>query len=147
MKQLVRPESGAIQVDPAVVIEVTRCDAHTVGAPDQTAPLRDVREAQRARPIGAHDEVVPVQAVRQRPRTRRRDQGLVERFSGAKHLALHQVDVEVAVVVEVEHRAAGAHDLADVELAGHPVEVHEVYPRLFGSIGEPRFTDWRCCRL
>ena len=51
--------------------------------------------------------------------------------------ALHQVDVEVAVVVVVEQGDAGRHDLRVVPLARHAVEVDEVEAGLFGALDEP----------
>ena len=115
-EQLVRPEPGTIHVDPAVVIDVTRRHPDAVGAHPETAPLGHVRETQGAGPVGVHLEVVPVQTIRQRPGVGR-EQGVVERLAGAEHLALDDVDVEVAIVVHVEQRHTGGHELADVELA------------------------------
>src|SRR6185369_5273992 len=45
-------------------------------------------------------------------------------------------DVEVAVVVVVEQRDARRHDLRVVELAGHPVEMHEVEAALLRAFSE-----------
>ena len=61
----------------------------------------------------------------------------------AEHLTLHQVDVEIAVVVVVEQPHARAHDLRVVQLSRHPVEVHEIDPRRFGPIDEPLAGRWR----
>ena len=112
-KQLVWPEAGAIQVDPAVIVDVTRCDAHTIRARARVqAALRgDVREAQGAGSVRVHLEIVPIQTIRRR-RSLERAGGAVR----AEQPALHEIDVEVAIVVEVEHRRARIQDLAHVEL-------------------------------
>src|SRR5262249_22935300 len=51
---------------------------------------------------------------------------------------LQQVQVEAAVVVEVEERRPGAHDLRHEELAGGPGLVDEVQAPFLGHVMEPR---------
>ncbi len=51
-------------------------------------------------------------------------------------MPLHQVDVEVPVVVVVEERRPRAHDLQQPELPGHAVEVDEVETGLGGGVHE-----------
>ena len=84
-----------------------------------------------------HLEVVPIQAIRQWQRCLRRNQGVVQRLAQTEHPSLREVEVEVAVVVEVEHRDTGPDHLSEIVLARHPVEVHEVDAHRFGSVAEP----------
>ena len=63
--------------------------------------------------------------------------GREERVAVSEQLALHEVHVEVAVVVVVEESRARSRHLRLVELAGHAVEVDEVEPGLGGPIDEP----------
>ena len=138
-EQVVAAEPEAVDVDPAVVVEVPGRRAHAVGGHAEAAPRGDVGEAQGAGPVRVDFEIVPVEAVGQGPpgpgRTGRR---LVRRPAGTEHLALDEIDVEVAVVVEVEQRPARPHDLGGVVRAGHAVEMHEVEPRRRRPIREPR---------
>ena len=134
VKQLVRPERGPVQVDPAVVIEVSHGHAHAVAVGRQSTLRRDIGEMHGARPIRVHHEVVPIEPIRQRA-FRRSEQ----RRPGPEQSALHEIDVEVAVVVVIEQRDAGPHDLGLIELPGHAVEVDEVDPRRRRLIDEPLF--------
>jgi hypothetical protein len=54
-----------------------------------------------------------------------------------QHPALHDEDVEVAVVVVVEQCDARCHELGVEELAGHAVEMDECQARCFGAFREP----------
>ena len=71
---------------------------------------------QRARAVGLNREIVSIQPSAERQRARR-DDGLTDRLTGAQHLPLREVDVEVAVVVVVEERDAAAHHLGEIEVA------------------------------
>jgi hypothetical protein len=73
--------------------------------------------------------------------------GILQRLPRTEHLALNEVDVEVAVVVVVEEADAGRHDLGIIDLTRHPVEVDEVEPGLPGPFDEP-FSRclWSGCR-
>ena len=139
-QQVIGAQPGPVDVDPAVVVDVAGSHSHAVAADVETASGRHVGEAQRPRAVRVHAQVVPVQAVARPGRgpCRRAEQGVLQRLSGAEHLALHQVDVEVSVVVEVEQRPARPHDLGRIVLAGHTVEVHEVEPRSRRAVREPR---------
>ena len=145
-EQLVRSEGGAVEVDPTVVVEVARRDAHAVRAPVEPAALGDVREAQGPAAVAMHLEVVPVQAVPRRTGPGR-DGVRVERTAWAGRTALYDVDIEIAVVVEVEHRRAGPHGLDDPELSGLAVEMHEVDAGRSGQVDEPGLAGGRCGRL
>ena len=138
-EELVGPLPRSVEVGPAVVVEVAGGHPHAVGADVEAAPRRHVGEAQRAGAVGADLEVVAVEAVGQRPPRRRRKQRIVQRPAGPEHLPLKQVDVEVAVVVEVEQGPARAEDLVEVVLAGHAVEMDEVDARR-RPVREPRLT-------
>ena len=134
MKQLVRPERGPIEIDPTVVIEVTHGDAHAVSVGLQSTLPGHIGEVEGARAIGVHHEVVPIESIRQRP-LRRSEQ----RRPWPEPPALNEVDVEVAVVVVIEHRDAGPHDFGLIEPAGHAVEMGELNPRRRCAIDEPLF--------
>ena len=67
----------------------------------------------------------------------RRQHGVGQRLARAEHPSLREVDVEVAVVVDVEQRDAGPDHLLEIVLARHAVEVHEVEPHGLGALGEP----------
>ena len=62
-------------------------------------------------------QIVPEQPALERQRSRRLRNSACRHLACAQHLALHDEDVEVAVVVVVEQRDAGRHDLGVVELA------------------------------
>ena len=63
------------------------------------------------------DEIVPVQAVRQRNRRLRQPRTVVRRGSVIERAALRKVDIQIAVVVEIEQRDAGREDLGEVVVA------------------------------
>ena len=127
-------QSGAVDVDKTVVVEIACRHAHAVRLDIDPALLGDVGEVQRPRAVGVHDQVVPEQAILER--RVRLEHRLAERLA-AQHLSLHEVDVEVAVVIVIEQRDAGRHDFRIVELARHAVEVHEVEAGRFGAFSEP----------
>ena len=126
------PEARQVQIDPTVVVVVARRHTHAVAAGGQTALLRNVREAERTRPVRPNLEVVPVQPVARRLSLRQRHQ----RHPVTEQLALHEIDVEVPVVVVVEEARAGPHHLRLVEAARHAVEVDEVQTGLDRPVGE-----------
>ncbi len=61
--------------------------------------------------------------------------------------ALHQVDVEIAVVVVVEERHTRAENLRHVELTRHAIDVDEVDTGLGGAIDKPLCLRCRRVRL
>jgi hypothetical protein len=81
--------------------------------------------------------LVAEEPVLQRPLRLERRVG--ERLPGTEHLPLHDVDVEVAVVVDIDQADAGSHDLRVVELPRHAVEVGERQARVRRRLDEP----WR----
>ena len=104
---------------------------------------RHVGEPQRARPVRTRPPGRCGTAGR-----RAAPGGRGARGGRPEHAALHQVDVEVAVVVVVEQRDARRHDLGLVEPAGHPVDVDEVEAARRGPVDEPlRFAGGRCRRV
>ena len=128
-------KAGAIDVREAIVVKVANGGAHAVGPEIDAAFIGDVGEMKRARAIFVEDEIVAKQAIFQR--TLRREQSIGDRPVGAKHLSLGHVYVEIAVVVVIDQRDAGRHDLGVVELARHAVEVHEVESRRLGPLAKP----------
>ena len=88
-------------------------------------PLASVTSVNRSVRVPSASTARSLRNSRPFERPLRREQRVGQRLR-AEHLPLHQVDVEVAVVVVVEQRDAGRHDLRVVELAGHAVEVDEV---------------------
>ena len=67
-------------------------------------------------PVGADREIVAKQPSLERQRSLRLRLRLRQRRVCAEHPALHDEDVEVAVVVVIEQRDARRHDLGVVEL-------------------------------
>ena len=103
--------------------------------PRETMPLAlgDVGEMQRARAVGVHGEVVSKEPAA-------RTSGFGLRGSGSdvqERTALHQEDIEIAVVVVVDHGRARRDDLGVIELALHAVHVPELQSAFFGAIDEP----------
>ena len=90
-------------------------------------PASSVTSTKRG--CGSRREIVAIEPVFER---------LVDRLARSEQLALHQVDVEVAVIVVVEERRTGAGDLGHIELAGHTVEVYEVEAAFGGHVAERR---------
>ena len=103
-------------------------------------------EAQRAGAVGVDLQVVAIQPVGEGPPGLGRHQGVRQRAAGTEHLALDEVDVEVAVVIEVEKGTARPHDLGRVVLPRHAVEVDEVEARRRRAVGEPRPAAGLACR-
>ena len=138
-KQLIGAQPRAVQIDPPVVVEVSGRHSHAVGAHVEAATLGDVGEPQGPRAVRVNLQIVAVETIGERQRHVRggRHQRIVQRLAFSQHLALNEVGVEVAVVVHVEQRGPRRHDLAEVERAGHAVEVDEVDARLPGPVGEP----------
>ena len=113
-------EVGDIEVGPAVVVVVAGGDAHAVAAGADAAGRGDVDKARPSAAVGPHLQVVAVQPVDRSIRRCRADR--------VESTALHQVDIQIAVTVEVEQRPAGTHHLAEVEAAGHAVDMRKVEP-------------------
>ena len=136
--ELVPAQVQDVEVHPAVVVEVGRHHAHAVAEGRDAALLGDVDEADRGAAIGEL-QVVAVQAVPRRPVAgpgggRGRPVSFVP-----QEIALDQVEVEIAVVVVVEERRAGADHLRIVEAPAHAVPVPEVEAGAPGGVGEPDF--------
>ena len=127
-KQLVRPEVGHVEIDPAVVVEVAGRRAHAVAGRDDAAAIGHVGEAKSRSAFRLRDRCDTsgsagrVRALRTR----------------SKRGALHREQIEVAVVVEVEQRPAGADDLRQQQLTSGAVDVDEVDARLRGDVDERR---------
>jgi hypothetical protein len=98
---------------------------------------------ERSRAVGIDHQVVAEQAILQL--TVRRIDRIAQRLPLPEHLSLDDVDVEIAVVVVVEQRHTGRHDLRVVELAGHAVEVDEVEAGRVRVFSEP--IDGRALRI
>ena len=133
-------ETRAIDVHEAVVVHVGGGHTHPVRLDLDACLICDLSETQRSRTIGSDREVVAVQAILQR--SLRWEPRILDRFSLAQHLALHQVQVEIAVVVVVEQPDTGRHDLRVVVLPGHPVEVDEIDPGRRRPLDEPVLVAW-----
>jgi hypothetical protein len=69
-------------------------------------------------------------------------ESLGERLPLAHHLPLHQVGVEVAVIVVVDQPDARRNHFGEIELARHAVEVRELQAGVVGPIGEPLAVAW-----
>jgi len=95
-----------------------------------------IGEVQLARSVGSNREIVAIQPAAKRLRARGNDR-LIDGLARSQHLALREVDVEIAVVVVVEQRDAAAHHFREIEIAGHAVEVGEVEAGCGGAIDEP----------
>jgi hypothetical protein len=117
-EQHVRPQVGDEEVDVAIAVRVTARDAHPDAAVARAAPLRDVGEGPGAR--------ILEQLVR-RPLLRR----------VCQRAALHEVGVEVAVVVHVEERRAAGHDLRHQVLATSAAVLGEDEAARLRLLGEP----------
>ena len=131
-KHLVGAEAREVQVNPPVVVDVPGGDAHPVAPRNNSAFVGDVREGQRGPPRRIHRQIVAEQSIpgcRIRPRRERR--------VAAERVSLDEIDVEIAVVVVVQQRSAGTHDLRLIEAARHPVEVNEVEASDRGDVLEP----------
>jgi hypothetical protein len=83
------------------------------------------------RAVSVDPEIVAIETIGQRRAAARRGRPRAER------LPLHQIHVEVAVLVVVEERHARADHLGHVELTRHAVDVHEVEAGVRGAIDEP----------
>jgi hypothetical protein len=118
LQQDVVPEVGDVQIGVAVVVEVARCDAHAVAVNAGAAALGHVFE----RAVAA----VAIEAV---PAAGR----LIEEVS-----ALHQIQIEEAVIVHVEQRGAAAHDLREVVSTFVAGMVDEVDAGARADFFEPR---------
>ena len=102
--------------------------------PVASIPLCSVTSVNCSRAPSSTDlQIVSVQPIRERQPGGRREQGLAR----SERLALNQIDIQVAVVVVVEHRDARPYSLGLIELAGHPVEVDEPEAGRLGPVGEP----------
>ena len=114
-EQLIRSEVRQVEVDAAVVVEVPCRDAHPIPARVDAAPLGHVGEPQRARAVRVDLQIVAVEPTVERQRSFRREHRLAEGLARAQHLPLHEVDVEVAVVVVVEQPDTRRDDLGLIE--------------------------------
>ena len=134
--QLVRAVVGQEQVGPAVVVHVARRHAQAIAVRLDAAVRGDVGEAQPPRAV-RNAQVVAEQPARERSRNRRRKQRVLRLQLRVEHPSLHQVDVEIAVVVEVEEADAGRNELRVVEAARGAVEVDEVETGRRRLVDEP----------
>ena len=129
-------EVGDVEVDPAIVVDVPRRRPHSVAERDDSALRGHVGKAQVGRPVRVHVQIVSKEPVSERRLFRRRKEGVVQVLAGSQHLTLHQVDVQIAVVVVVEEGAPGPHHFAEVILSGHSVEVAKVDSDSLGDVLE-----------
>ena len=109
---------GRIDIDEAVVIDVSHRHPRAVARVAQPRFLRDVGE-------GAV-RVLPVETIGNLA-------GLLRFRKGA---SLDQVNVQIAVVVVIEKRPARAHDLGRQILSLVAGIVNKVEPHLAGDLGE-----------
>ena len=127
-KQLVGPEIGQVEVGPTIIVEVSRCHAHPVPwCPDPTS-LRHVGKVQPATAGFVRPQVVSVEPVDQRFGLGRGEDRIGKSFPRSEHAALNQIEVEIPVVVIIEHGSTGAHHFAQVAFPRHAVEVDEIDP-------------------
>jgi hypothetical protein len=89
---------------------------------------------QRSLPVRANDEIVSEEAIPEWTCWRKR--GLLQRLL-TEHRALDEVHIKVAVVVVVEQRDTGRHDLGVILFTRHAVEVDEVEARFLGALDKP----------
>ena len=127
------------QVREAVVVVVARGDPHPVAAVTDAGLIGDIFESRRISRPGRRENI-PVEAV-------------FRCLARPERAALHEIGVEVTVVVVVEEGAAASHDLGQVELAGGAAPVHEVKPglgrdlaKIGGALLIRRGALGRCCR-
>ena len=96
-----------------------------------TGLFGDVDETQLTR----FSQQVLEQAIARFPAGRGREEQLAVAIEPR---ALHQIDVQVTVVIVIEQCHAGAHDLGHVVTAGRAVEVMKVETSLSGDVTENR---------
>jgi hypothetical protein len=132
VEHLVAAKSGEIQVEPAVVVDVADRDPHSVAARTNATRCGDVGEMTGPAAIRFDFEIVAVQPVAE-PSGRNWNQGRAV----AEHFPLHEIDIEITVVVVIEQRDARRHDFGLIELAGHAVEMHKVETDFVRAIGKP----------
>ena len=131
-EELVGPEAGHVEVRPTVAVVVARGHALAVAAGRDPARRGDVGEVEAAAAV----EVVPIEPVRVGAGAGLR--AAATRVSGRLEAPrLHEVDVEVAVVVVVDEGRARAGDLGEVVGAGASAVVYEVEARLRRHVHEP----------
>ena len=106
MEQHALGETGAVDVHETVVVDIRRRHTHAVRLDVDPGLFRDIREMQRALAVRSNAQVVAIEAILER--TFRREQRILGRLSLAEHLALHQVEVEVAVGFALRDDAGGA---------------------------------------
>ena len=133
--ELVRSVVADVEIGEAVVVVVARRHSHAVAAGGDAARLGDVSELEDRAAVGRRVQVVAKETMRQR--SARRQRGVGERLAGAQHVALRQVEIEIAILVVVQQGAARSHHLEVVALPGHAVEVMEVEPGRGGRLDEP----------
>ena len=121
--QLIRADAGHIQVDQAVIVVVAGAGTHAVLA------VPDARR--RGHVLEGSIAAVPVHAV-----TRSAGNGDI-----GHRAAVHQEDVEPAVIVEVEEETARPHDLGKEPVFAGAVDVHEVESDSASDIAEHRKAD------
>ena len=135
MQERRRPERGDEEIGIAVVVVVADRGAHAVHTQANAGGFGDIREMQRAAAVGGGNEIVAEEATGRRsasPASRLR-RG-VER----QGRALHEEDVEIAVVVVIEERDAGAHDLRQKVVAAGAVDVRKRQTGCCGRFDEDR---------
>ena len=119
--QRVRSDVGDIQVDQAVVVVVARACAHPVLA------MADARGS-------GHVLKRSISAVPEQPMACALGDGWI-----CERAAVHEKDVEPAIVIKVEEQAARPEDLGHELLVAGAADMREVQPRRHGDISE----DWQ----
>jgi hypothetical protein len=122
-EQNVAADVRDVQVGDAVVVEIAGSNTHPITDGVRAAARCDVVE----RPVAA----VPVEAM----------PGQLT-GGGEQIAALHEIQIEIAVVVHVEQRDAATHDFREVELLCVPGAMREGDPRALGDVFEPGGAGW-----
>ena len=115
---------GDIQIDGAVVVVVASAGPHAVLAMADAGLRRDVLERS-----------VPAIAVQTVPGGRR------DPWVGNRS-AVHEEDVDPAVVVEIEEQPSGPHDLREVLVGARAVDVRDAHAGGGGDVAEHDL-EWR----
>ncbi len=127
-KQLIRAEVRHVEVGPAIVVVVPGRHTKAVLGPSQARLLRHVGEVQRPMPLGIDLQVIAVEPVGQGQWMLRGNLGVIDALARRQHRALHRVEIEIPIGVEVDQSAPRTHDLEEVDLARGAVEQVKIEP-------------------
>ena len=126
-----------VEIDVPVRVVVSRRHAHAVVVEPRAARLRHVGEAE----CSPGDQLVAVEFVARGPATRGREEPHRVPFGRREPAPLQEVDVEVAIAVEIEEGHARPHDLGQVELPRRTGLVIEAQAARYGNLLEERLRD------